>query len=106
MLLNINPVEKLQMLVTFSSGCAASAFLIPTVMMCYWRRATAAGTIAAMLAGALAAFSLNMVGLVIAIALQDGLRAVQPAGLRADRVGAARFADRRHRRQPAHAAAG
>ena len=72
MLLNINPVEKLQMLVTFSSGCAASAFLIPTVMMCYWRRATAAGTIAAMLAGALAAFSLNMVGLVISIRYQTG----------------------------------
>jgi SSS family solute:Na+ symporter/sodium/pantothenate symporter len=72
LLLNIEPVEKLQMLVTFSSGCAASAFLIPTVMMCYWRRATAAGTIAAMLAGALVAFSLNMVGLVIAIAQKTG----------------------------------
>jgi sodium/pantothenate symporter len=72
MLLNINPVEKLQMLVTFSSGCAASAFLIPTVMMCYWRRATAVGTIAAMLAGALASFSLNMVGLVISIRYQTG----------------------------------
>jgi SSS family solute:Na+ symporter/sodium/pantothenate symporter len=71
-LLNINPVEKLQMLVTFSSGCAASAFLIPTVMMCYWRRATAAGAIAAMLAGSLAAFSLNMAGLVIAIQQKSG----------------------------------
>jgi SSS family solute:Na+ symporter/sodium/pantothenate symporter len=72
MLLNINPVEKLQMLVTFSSGCAASAFLIPTVMMCYWRRATAAGAMAAMLGGALAAFVLNMVGLVIAIRYKTG----------------------------------
>jgi SSS family solute:Na+ symporter/sodium/pantothenate symporter len=71
-LLNINPVEKLQMLVTFSSGCAASAFLIPTVMMCYWRRATAAGAIAAMLAGSLVAFSLNMAGLVIAIQQKSG----------------------------------
>ena len=52
------------MLVTFSSGCAASAFLIPTVMMCYWRRATAAGTIAAMLAGRWRRSALNMVGLV------------------------------------------
>src|SRR5207237_8029500 len=32
MLLNIEPVEKLQMLVTFSSGCAASAFLLPELM--------------------------------------------------------------------------
>jgi Na+/proline symporter len=65
-LLNIAPVEKLQMLVVFSSGCAASSFLIPTLMLCYWRRATAAGTIAAMLAGALASLSLNLVGLGIA----------------------------------------
>ena len=72
LLLNIEPVEKLQMLVTFSSGCAASAFLIPTVMMCYWRRATAAGTIAAMLAGALVAFSLNMTGLAIAVRYKTG----------------------------------
>ena len=72
LLLNIEPVEKLQMLVTFSSGCAASAFLIPTLMMCYWRRATAAGTMAAMLAGAMVSFSLNMVGLAIAVANRSG----------------------------------
>ena len=52
------------MLVVFSSGCAASSFLIPTVMMCYWRRATATGTISAMLAGAAASLTLNLVGLV------------------------------------------
>jgi len=62
--MNIFPVKHLQMLVVFSSGCAASSFLIPTVMMCYWRRATAAGTIAAMLAGAAASLTLNLVGLV------------------------------------------
>jgi sodium/pantothenate symporter len=72
MLLNINPVEKLQMLVTFSSGCAASAFFVPVAMMCYWRRATTAGTISAMLAGALVAFSLNMAGLVIAMLFKTG----------------------------------
>lgn len=64
--LNIVPVDRLQMLVVFSSGCAASAFLTPALMMCYWRRATAAGTIAAMLVGSGVAFTLNMVGLVIA----------------------------------------
>jgi len=72
MLLNINPVEKLQMLVTFSSGCAASAFLVPTAMMCYWRRATAGGVISAMLAGSATAFSLNMAGLVISIVNKSG----------------------------------
>ncbi len=65
--LNIEPVDQLQMLVTFSSGCAASAFLIPTAMMCYWRRATAAGTLAAMLAGAATALSLNLYGLYISL---------------------------------------
>ena len=64
--LNISPVEKLQMLVVFSSGCAASSFLMPTLMMCYWRRATAAGTIAAMLAGAGASLALNLAGLFLA----------------------------------------
>ena len=65
--LNIFPVKHLQVFVVFSSGCAASSFLMPTVMMCYWRRATAAGTIAAMLAGAVASSALNLAGLVIAI---------------------------------------
>jgi SSS family solute:Na+ symporter/sodium/pantothenate symporter len=66
--MNIFPVKHLQMLVVFSSGCAASSFLIPTVMMCYWRRATASGTIAAMLAGAAASLGLNLVGLFQAFA--------------------------------------
>ena len=65
--LNIEPVEHLQMLVTFSSGCAASAFLIPAVMMCYWRRATGAGSIAAMAGGALVALALNLWGLFLAV---------------------------------------
>jgi sodium/pantothenate symporter len=64
--LNIFPVKHLQTFVVFSSGCAASSFLMPTIMMCYWRRATAAGTIAAMLAGAAASSALNLAGLVIA----------------------------------------
>jgi sodium/pantothenate symporter len=66
--LNISPVEKLQMLVVFSTSCAASSFLMPTLMMCYWRRATAAGTISAMLAGASCALALNLTGLGLAYA--------------------------------------
>src|SRR5207237_1881648 len=65
--LNVFPVKHLQTFVVFSSGCAASSFLMPTLMMCYWRRATAAGTIAAMLAGAIASSALNLTGLAIAI---------------------------------------
>ncbi len=65
--LNIFPVKHLQTFVVFSSGCAASSFLMPTLMMCYWRRATAVGTIAAMLSGAATSSALNLAGLVIAI---------------------------------------
>ncbi|HEY2415259.1 MAG TPA: sodium:solute symporter [Pirellulaceae bacterium] len=65
--LNIFPVKHLQTFVVISSGCAASSFLMPTLMMCYWRRATAAGTIAAMLSGAAASSALNIAGLIIAI---------------------------------------
>jgi Na+/proline symporter len=66
--LNVSPVEKLQMLVVFSTSCAASSFLMPTLMMCYWRRATAAGTISAMLAGATCSLALNLTGLGLAYA--------------------------------------
>lgn len=65
--LNIFPVKHLQTFVVISSGCSASSFLMPTLMMCYWRRATAAGTIAAMLAGAAASSALSLIGLAIAI---------------------------------------
>lgn len=65
--LNIFPVKHLQTFVVISSGCSASSFLMPTLMMCYWRRATAAGTIASMLAGAAASSSLSLIGLAIAI---------------------------------------
>jgi sodium/pantothenate symporter len=60
---SIFPVKHLQMLVVMSSGCAASSFLIPTVLLCYWRRATAAGSISAMLAGGGASLALNLIGL-------------------------------------------
>jgi SSS family solute:Na+ symporter/sodium/pantothenate symporter len=63
---SIYPVKYLQTLVVFSSGCSAASFLIPTLMLCYWRRATAAGTISAMLAGAATALALNLAGLIIA----------------------------------------
>jgi Na+(H+)/acetate symporter ActP len=76
--LNISPIEKLQMLVVFSSGCAASSFLMPTLMLCYWRRATAAGTIAAMLAGAAASLALNLIGLVLAYQHTGSFAKFQP----------------------------
>jgi SSS family solute:Na+ symporter/sodium/pantothenate symporter len=48
----INPPAYLQAMVVMSTSCGASALAIPMLMACYWRRATSAGTLAAMLAGA------------------------------------------------------
>jgi SSS family solute:Na+ symporter/sodium/pantothenate symporter len=62
-LANIRPPGFLQTFVVFSSGSAASAFLAPTFMLCYWRRATAAGVISAMLAGAGASVALFALGM-------------------------------------------
>ncbi len=50
-LANIYPVRFLQALVVFSSSGQAAAFAVPALMACYWRRATAPGIVAAMLAG-------------------------------------------------------
>jgi SSS family solute:Na+ symporter/sodium/pantothenate symporter len=44
-------VQFLQALVVISTSGAGAGLLVPTAMACYWRRATAAGAIAAMLAG-------------------------------------------------------
>ncbi|MFO1096135.1 MAG: sodium:solute symporter [Planctomycetaceae bacterium] len=49
---NIRPVVHLQSLVVIAGSGIASTFLVPALMACYWRRATAAGTLTAMLTGA------------------------------------------------------
>ena len=49
--MNIRPVLYLQIFVVFSGSGAAVTFVVPGLMAAYWRRATAAGAIAAMLAG-------------------------------------------------------
>ncbi len=49
---NIHPVDFLQKLVVFSTTSTASTFVAPALMLAFWRRATAAGAIAGMLAGA------------------------------------------------------
>lgn len=51
-ILNINPVKFLQAVVVFAGGCAGASFAAPCAMLCFWRRATATGTLAAMLTGA------------------------------------------------------
>jgi SSS family solute:Na+ symporter/sodium/pantothenate symporter len=51
-LANINPVQFLQKLVVFSTSATASTFVAPALMLAYWRRATAVGSLAGMLGGA------------------------------------------------------
>ena len=48
---NLRPVKYLQALVVFSGSSGAATFVTPVLMACYWRRATAPGVLAAMLAG-------------------------------------------------------
>ena len=59
---NISPPQYLQALVVFSSTCTASAFLTPALMAAYWRRASAAGVLAAMLIGVSTVFLLYLGG--------------------------------------------
>ena len=51
-LANIQPAAYLQVIVVFSGTGAAATFCVPAIMLAYWRRATVAGMVAAMLGGA------------------------------------------------------
>lgn len=48
----VKPPERLQLIVVFASTGLAAAFLVPAFMGCFWRRASAAGAVAAMVGGA------------------------------------------------------
>jgi SSS family solute:Na+ symporter/sodium/pantothenate symporter len=61
-LTNINPVQFLQKLVVFSTSATASTFVAPALMLAYWRRATAAGSLAGMLGGAATVLALFTAG--------------------------------------------
>lgn len=62
---NLNPVLYLQALVVFSSGGAGASFIVPCLMLCYWRRATAAGVLSAMLSGAVTMLTLYLIGFLL-----------------------------------------
>ncbi len=64
------PVDYLQVLIVFSTSGAAATFLVPTIMACYWRRATTPGVLAGMLAGATTVFTLYLAGILGFIANQ------------------------------------
>jgi SSS family solute:Na+ symporter/sodium/pantothenate symporter len=59
---NINPVQFLQKLVVFSTSATASTFVAPALMLAYWRRATAVGSMAGMLGGAATVLALFTAG--------------------------------------------
>ena len=60
--LALNPPNYLQVIVVFASAGMASAFLVPGLMGAFWRGATAAGAIAAMLAGTVITLGLYLLG--------------------------------------------
>ena len=105
---NLRPVAYLQAIVVFSGTAAAATFVVPALMIAYWRRATAAGALAAMLAG-LGHDARPVRGrldrLVARLRPDDRARDPVPALLRArpraDRLGPGRVAGRRGRREPA-----
>jgi SSS family solute:Na+ symporter/sodium/pantothenate symporter len=61
-LANLEPVAYLQAIVVFCGTSGASTFVVPALMLAFWRRATAAGALAAMLAGAATNLSLFAAG--------------------------------------------
>src|SRR4051794_17706409 len=56
------PIQYLQLIIVFSGTGMASAFLMPAMLGAFWRRASAAGAIAAMLTGTTVALSLYLLG--------------------------------------------
>jgi SSS family solute:Na+ symporter/sodium/pantothenate symporter len=60
---NLRPVTHLQGLVVIAGSGIASTFLVPALMACYWRRATAAGALTAMLVGSGTVLLLLIIGI-------------------------------------------
>lgn len=60
----IRPPDYLQLIVVFSSTGMAAAFLMPALLGAFWRRATAAGALAAMIAGTATTLGLYLLGMV------------------------------------------
>jgi len=62
---NVRPVAFLQTLIVFSTTATASTFVAPALMLAFWRRATSAGTRAAMICGSGTILALLVVGAVL-----------------------------------------
>lgn len=62
---NISPVAYLQAVVVFSVSGTSSTFVVPAIMLAYWRRATVPGVMSAMIGGALTVLSLYCFGFML-----------------------------------------
>jgi SSS family solute:Na+ symporter/sodium/pantothenate symporter len=51
-------IDFLQAIIVFAGGAAACAYLVPALMAAFWRRATAAGALAALLGGSMTVVAL------------------------------------------------
>ncbi|MCX7407896.1 MAG: sodium:solute symporter [Planctomycetales bacterium] len=62
-LVALNPPQYLQALVVLSSSLGAATLMMPVIMACYWRRATAPGVLASMAAGFVVHIGLYLAGI-------------------------------------------
>ena len=76
-LVALRPPAYLQLIVVFSSTGMAAAFLMPALLGCFWRRASAGGALAAMLTGTAVTLGLYLLGSI-------GLEAAGLAGILPD----------------------
>jgi SSS family solute:Na+ symporter/sodium/pantothenate symporter len=60
---NIKPVDYLQVIVVFSGTGAAATFCVAALMLAFWRRATVAGMICAMISGGGTVITLYLLGI-------------------------------------------
>ncbi len=63
---NLRPVAYLQAIVVFASTSSAATFVVPALFLAFWRRATTAGALAAMLAGSATMLTLFATGWILA----------------------------------------
>ncbi len=68
----LKPPEYLQLVIIFSGTGMAAAFLVPALMACFWRRATAVGALASMATGVGTTIALYATGLMM------GLKGIDP----------------------------
>jgi Na+/proline symporter len=75
-----NPPKFLQLIIVFASSGMAAAFLVPGLMGAFWRRATAAGALAATIVGAAVTLALYAYGSYLGLQGVDQQIGPEPTG--------------------------